>query len=377
MKMLSNSTSAVEENVRAFCMRAAKNVPVVLMLASAEGGSEAQASESTPSCSTAALTEEFLRYGFGVVLMQNEGCKLPFASQLPASEAQWLAALQVQGQGQKVLLQCPDSVQQDKLLSDLRARDMYDRKGSLLLLPFSAEQASAGQHLALLQAAAQAMHAVLSERNRMLVYVLPGSWEVSSSGHGSGAHRRSTLLHMEGGLNVPAADDDIVAKDSGTDSDSEDEEEDADAMGVAGLASQAAMLHMENMCQKWAPSASIEGLGLPGVDEVVQRYLAALVKSEQFHVHATVNQFRNQALAGVHAGTGEGYQGREAQQPMQEGDEGDAKMTVNATKKTTTEPVPAPVQTEVEKAAVDWAMVVAALAVGAVVGMVGGRMTAR
>jgi len=151
---------------------------------------------------------------------------------------------------------------------------------------------------------------------------------------------------------------------------------------------QAAMLHMENTAQKWAPSASVEGVGAPAVDDVVQRYLAALVKSEQFHVHATVNQFRNQALAGMAAGAEGGYQGRDAQQPMEEGDEGDAAMVSRGGAGAEAEAGAGARNAQEEKgkgaeprawedADVNWHVVAAAAAVGAACGLAGGRWLSR
>ncbi len=59
------------------------------------------------------------------------------------------------------------------------------------------------------------------------------------------------------------------------------------------------------------------------VDGIVCQYLSWLMERDQLHIHATVNQFRNQARSGIAAWTGAGYQGKETQSAIKEGDTGD------------------------------------------------------
>jgi len=202
------SVESVETCVREFCAKIAKNVPVILLMGSpAPACAEAADGSGTQG---AALAEGFLRYGFGVVLMQSHACPQPFASQLPSSPSQWLSALTVQSS--RVLVECADAGRQRRMLADVQALQVYTRKGALLQLPFSADDAAAGLHLQLLQAAVLSMYSLLSERSRMLIYVLPGSWAQAKQ-----HQRRPTVI--AGSLSLPAQDAEIVAKDSGTDSD--------------------------------------------------------------------------------------------------------------------------------------------------------------
>jgi len=136
----------------------------------------------------------------------------------------------------------------------------------------------------------------------------------------------------------------------------------------------AAQLRMESTAQAWAPTASVEGAAAPGVDDVVLRYLASLVKSEQFHVHATVNQFRNQARAGLEAGAAAGYQGKDVQQPTLEGDEGDAAMAGGSGANKMQESAAPRTWRGAE---IDWSVVAMAAAAGTVCGLVGGRLLSR
>ena len=135
-------------------------------------------------------------------------------------------------------------------------------------------------------------------------------------------------------------------KDEEKDKQAEEEE----ASGVQ-LSIQELRFHVENLAQRWAPSAyqfqcthtdpladppssspdasdHSDLLGnlvpgklklsthatdkLPEVDAVAVGYLKWVMRKQQFHIHGTMNQFRNQALAGTEVGAGL-YRGRQEQ----------------------------------------------------------------
>ena len=78
--------------------------------------------------------------------------------------------------------------------------------------------------------------------------------------------------------------------------------------------------HVANLAQQWAPAAyqhsgPADGDGhasaeLPAVDAVAAGYLRWVMQMQQYHIHGTMNQFRNQTLAGT---SHSGYRGRQEQ----------------------------------------------------------------
>lgn len=294
--------------VHEFCSKVPKNAAVVLISSGSiigesfplQGNDRLDLKDGSYG---ALRAEDFLHYGFNVIFLHSKGSQIPFMSHSPCTYSEWDMALHVSSHAtvgsdvdtdatekDVVTIQYTTSYQNSKLVADLRARDSYRRTGAILLLEFDGCQGSSG-YASVLQSAVESMHGVLGERGRMLLYLL-------------------TLDTGAAAATINTRSDEAAAV-----AEHHAVEETAGGQHIRALQS--------------APGA-FSGYGeasLMEVDDVVLRYLGWLVKLEQFHVHGTINQYRNQVRAGVKACTGRGYQGKGAQFDIAEGDAGDDEKT--------------------------------------------------
>jgi hypothetical protein len=260
-----------------FCKSSPQNVPIVLLTSGYVTNINEELLRVRSGIKSARTAEEFLRYGFNVVFLKSCGYLCPYSTYIPSSPNDLIDCIQNEddsnGNGKKLVINLPDVGNQNKLVNDICTYESESTKNSLLVLEFE----NAKDYENKLECITKTMESLLSIRSRLLLYL--------------------TAIFNEN----PIANDDVNAyTSSNNNDDANDDSIDDEAVVMTSIEMQ---WHLENQVQKWAPSAfqcmdeNSDGNCTRSVDDVVQAYLQWIITKQQFHIHGTMNQYRNQAIA--------------------------------------------------------------------------------